>query len=225
MKKLMLAPFLLASLFSFGGELKAYPNSHDKLPNQRSSLSESQSNSKEVWYLLHQNTIQWKGFNQWPGNEGFSFKGWSTVTFDKLKISTFANRTICNRFANNKRIWINQIDLGKFEEIDFRYKPYTKCLKGVDENGSNYALEISSIKMKKEKDRNNNISEYIIHTLDGYDQVADDLSSFNTIYFRGITECRLAKSKLDSWFRTLKNKFLSNSKLFIRYSTKCINKT
>ena len=64
--------------------------------------------------------------------------------------------------------------MGKFEEIDFRYKPYTKCLKGVDENGSNYALEISSIKMKKEKDRNNNISEYIIHTLDGYDQVADD---------------------------------------------------
>ena len=225
MKKLLLAPFLLASLFSFGSELKANPGSRYEPSDPRSSLSENQSNSKDVWYLLNQNTIQWKGFNQWPGNEGFSFKGWSTVTFDKLKISTFANRTICNRFANNKRIWINQIDLGKFEEIDFRYKPYTKCLKGGYENVANYALEISSIKMKKEKDRNNNISEYIIHTLDGYAQAADDLSSFDTLYFKDLSRCNLAKSKLDSWFDSLTNKFLNNSKLFIRYSTKCISKT
>ena len=54
MKKLLLAPFLLASLFSFDGELKANPDSRYELPDPRSSLSESQSNSKDVWYLLNQ---------------------------------------------------------------------------------------------------------------------------------------------------------------------------
>ena len=58
MKKLLLAPFLLASLLSFGSELKANPGSGYELPDSRSSLSENQSNSKNVWYLLHQNTIQ-----------------------------------------------------------------------------------------------------------------------------------------------------------------------
>ena len=106
MKKLLLAPFLLASMFSFDGELKANTGSRYELPDPRSSLSESQSNSKDVFYLLHQNTIQWKGFNQDPGSEGFSFKGWSTVTFDKLKISTFANRSICQRYST-KKTWIS----------------------------------------------------------------------------------------------------------------------
>ena len=52
MKKLLLAPFLLASLFSLGVELKAYPDSLDELPDKGISLSESQSNSKDLWYLL-----------------------------------------------------------------------------------------------------------------------------------------------------------------------------
>ena len=52
MKKLLLAPFLLASLFSLGVELKAYPDSLDELPDKVISLSESQSNSKDLWYLL-----------------------------------------------------------------------------------------------------------------------------------------------------------------------------
>ena len=51
-KKLLLAPFLLASLFSFGGELKANPGSRYELPDPRSSLSESQSNSINVMYFL-----------------------------------------------------------------------------------------------------------------------------------------------------------------------------
>ncbi len=225
MKRLFFAPFLLAGLFSFGSELKANPGSRYELPDPRSSLSENQSNSKNVWYLLHQNTIQWKGFNKDPDNEGFSFKGWSTVTFDKLKISKLANRSICQRYATQKKTWINQIDLGRIDTINYRYKPYSKCLKGVDENGSNYALEISSIKMKKARDRNNNIAEIIIHDFDGYSENADDLSSFDTLYFKDLSKCNLAKSQLDSWFSSLENRFLNNSKLFIRYSTKCFSKT
>ena len=220
MKKLLLAPFLLASLFSFGGELKAHPGSRYELPDPRSSLSENQSNSNDVWYLLHQNTIQWKG-NDVPGT-GITFKGWSTVTLDKLKISKFANRSICQRFADKKRRWISQIDLGKKNQIDFRYKPYTKCLKGGDENIANYALEISSIKMKKNSEGNN--SEYIIVNFDGSLENADDLSSFDTLYFKDLSKCNLSKSKLDSWFSYLENRFLNNSRLFIRYSTKCFSK-
>ena len=114
--------------------------------------------------------------------------------------------------------------MGRINTIDFRYKPYTKCLKGLDENWSNYALEISSIKMKKIRDRNNNIVEIIINNFDGHSQNADDLSSFDTLYFKDLSKCNLAKSQLDSWFNSLENRFLNNSKLFIRYSTKCFSK-
>ena len=206
MKKLLLVPFLIVSQFSFSGELKAHPDSRYELPDPRIFLSESQSNSNDVWYLLTQTEIQWKG------NKYVPFKGWSTVAFEKLKISKYGNGSICQRLASEKKRWINQIDLGKFEEIDFRYKPYTKCLKGVDENGSNYALEISSIKMKKARDRNNNIAEIIIHDFDGYSENADDLSSFDTLYFKDLSKCNLAKSQLDSWFSSLENRFLNNSK-------------
>ena len=56
MKKLLLAPFLLANLFSFGGDLKAYPNSQYGELNQNSrrnanSLKLQNSNSKI--YLLN----------------------------------------------------------------------------------------------------------------------------------------------------------------------------
>ena len=43
--------FLLARLFSFGGELKAYPDSRNELQDPRSSLSESQSISINVMYF------------------------------------------------------------------------------------------------------------------------------------------------------------------------------
>ena len=46
MKKLLLAPFLLANQFSFGSELKANPNSRYELQDQGMSLSEGQSNLK-----------------------------------------------------------------------------------------------------------------------------------------------------------------------------------
>ena len=103
MKKLLLAPFLLANLFSFGDELKSHPDSSYELPNPRSSLSESQSNSNDVWYLLTQTEIQWKG------NKYVPFKGWSTVAFEKLKISKYGTRSICQRLASEKKRWINQI--------------------------------------------------------------------------------------------------------------------
>ena len=52
MEKVLLAHFLLASLFSLGGELKAYPDSRDELKDPRSSLSESQSISINIMLFL-----------------------------------------------------------------------------------------------------------------------------------------------------------------------------
>ena len=51
MKRLFFAPFLLTSLFLFGGELKSHPDSRYALPDPRSSPSESQSNSINVMYF------------------------------------------------------------------------------------------------------------------------------------------------------------------------------
>ncbi len=60
MKKLLLGPFLLASLFSFGGELKAYPNSLYGEPNQNSRGNVNSSklqNSNSKIYLLNYSAV------------------------------------------------------------------------------------------------------------------------------------------------------------------------
>ena len=82
MKKLLLAPFLLASLFSFGGELKANPGSRYELPDPGSSLSESQSNSKDVWYLLNQLIILDEDFL----DDNFNRFGTVLLAFEKMHI-------------------------------------------------------------------------------------------------------------------------------------------
>ena len=102
MKKFFLAPFLLASMFSFGGELKSNPDSRYALPDPRSSLSESQSNSKKVWYLLNQNAIHEVKYG--PNN---------FHAFEELMITSFdANASVCRRVASEEKRWIKQIDLG-----------------------------------------------------------------------------------------------------------------
>ncbi len=212
MKKLLLAPFLLANLFSFGGELKSHPDSSYELPNPRSSLSESQSNSNDVWYLLTQTEIQWKG------NKYVPFKGWSTVAFEKLKISKYGTRSICQRLASEKKRWINQIDLGRSREINYRHKVYTKCINGIKENNAKYSLNIASISMRNHEENGNNFQ-----TISPSEQSV--FSSFDTLFFQNLSKCNLAKSKLDNWFTFLENSFLNNSHIFLRYSTKCFSKT
>ena len=212
MKKLLLTPFLLASLFSPGGELKANPGSRYELPDPRSSLSESQSNSKNVWYLLNQSVIQQKG--------GWSVKQWIPVSFEKLKIARVSNRTICERLASQEKEWIQQIDLGSDIGSDYKYKAYTKCIKVRNENEANYVLKIAAINMRT-MDLDGKYYEFI----DVDDQV--EFSSFDTLYFKDLSKCNLAKSQLDNWFTTLENKFLNNSlssKIILRYSTKCFSK-
>ena len=212
MKKLLLALFILASVFSFGGELKAYPGSRYELPDPRSSLSENQSNSKDVWYLLTQTEIQWKG------NKYVPFKGWSTIAFEKIKISKYGNGSTCQRLASEKKRWINQIDLGRSRKINYRHKVYTKCINGINENNAKYSLKIASISMRNHEDNGDNFQ-----TISPSEQSV--FSSFDTLFFQNLAKCNLAKSKLDNWFTSLENSFLNNSHIFLRYSTKCFSKT
>ena len=214
MKKLLLAPFLLASMFSFGGELKANPGSRYELPEPGSSLSESQSNSKDVWYLLNQTTIELKSPNQ-------NSNKWDFYHMSKLSISLFSNRSICQRFVAKQRTWITSIDLGSTVYDDYnslkkyRYKPYTKCIKGRDKNNSNYSLEVNTVLMNK----HSRARPVVIN--DG------STVHFNTLYFKDLSKCNLAKSQLDNWFISLKNRSLGddNEGPFIAASTKCFSKT
>ena len=201
MKKLLLTPFLLASLFSLGGELKANPGSRYELPDPRSSLAESQSNSNEVWYLLNQSEIQWKG--------DYSRK-WGPTSYEKLKITTVSDRTICERLASKEKRWIKQIDLGRDSGSIYRYDAHTNCIKGKNENKASSLLRIASINMRK----NDNDYQY-------FNNDQEQFSSFDTLYFKDPSKCLFAKAKLDRWFTSLENNFLSKSNVFVRYSTEC----
>ena len=205
MKKLLLSPFLLLSLFSLGGELKANPGSRYELPDPKSSLSESQSNSPYFWYLLNQNEIQWKG--------DYSPE-WGPTSYEKLKITTVSNRTICERLASKEKRWIKQIDLGSDIGSIYRYDAHTKCIQGSHKNDNDYLLRIASINMRK------NDNDYQKINNDEQQQ----FSSFDTLYFRDHSKCLFAKAKLDRWFTFLENKFLSKSNVFVRYSTECFRK-
>ena len=208
MNKLLLAPFLLASLFSFGSELRANPNSRYELPAPRSALSENQSNSNDAWYILNQNVIQWKGF--------YSPK-WGPTSYEKLMITTVSDRNTCDRLASQEKRWIEQFDLGWDGGSNFRYKANTKCIKGRKENKANYFLRIASINMRN-MDRDGKNYQY-------FNNDQSQFSSFDTLFFKNLSECNLAKSQLDNWFTSLENKFLSKSNIFVRYSIKCFSKT
>ena len=201
MKKLLLSPFLLVSLFSLGGELKANPGSRYELPDPRSSLSKSTSNSKNVWYLLNQNEIQWKGYYS---------RNWGPTSYEKLKVTTVSKKSICERLARQEKRWIKQIDLGSDSLSTYRYEAHTKCIQGRKENEAGYLLRIASINMRKNDD------DYQFFNND-----QEQFSSFNTLYFKDHSKCLFAESKLNNWFTSLENNFLSKSNVFVRYSTEC----
>ena len=104
---------------------------------------------------------------------------------------------------------------------NYKYKAHTKCIKGRNENEANYVLKIAAINMRT-RDLDGRYYEFI----DVDDQV--EFSSFDTLYFKDLSQCNFAKSQLNNWFTNLENKFLNNSlsnKIILRYSTKCFSKT
>ena len=62
-KKLLLAPFLLSSLFSFGGELKSHPDSLYEIPNTKLDISDPKklNNNNSKQYFLRANVFELGG--------------------------------------------------------------------------------------------------------------------------------------------------------------------
>ena len=63
MRKLLLAPFLLSSLFSFGGELKSHPDSLYEIPNTKLDISDPKklNNNNSKQYFLRANVFELGG--------------------------------------------------------------------------------------------------------------------------------------------------------------------
>ena len=119
MKKLLIAPFLLASLFSFGGESKAYPNSRYDELNQNSrrnvnSLKLQNSNSKI--YLLNYAVVL---INQ-DADENRYITGSMYSPF----ISYFQDSISCQRAILSLR---NLLKSFYSKEGSYNFKTYFSC--------------------------------------------------------------------------------------------------
>ncbi len=217
MKKLLLAPFLLASIFLFGGELKANPGSRYELPDPGSSLSESQSNSKDVWYLLNQLIILDEDFL----DDNFNRFGTVLLSFEKIHIINTDSKSNCLKLARNRDRWIESKDLGSGDG-ERRYESFNKCIKGVKDTESDSFLEIYSPISRRGR-RGFNINKTFV----------DKHHSFHRLFFKNFNQCTFAKIKLDNWFSSLELKQLRfpsspeqhEDGFYLKFATKCFNKT
>ena len=211
MKKLLLAPFLLATLFYFGGERKVYPNSRYELPEPRNNFNNDflgNQSSNNVWYLLNQVFVL-----------GTRDNIDSLERFETMQIINTRSKPNCLRLARERNTWVESIDLGSLNNrMDMRYKSFYKCIKGVKDYESDSFLDIyAPITFK------GTVSNWFSEGSDGKH------NSFNRLFFKNINQCNSAKLKLDSWFSSLevkqKNKLTDGSGRFLKFSTKCFSKS
>ena len=96
MKRLFFAPFLIASMFSFGGELKAHPDLRYEIQNTKLNISDpirlNNNNSKQ--YSLRMNLVHIirdeiaSATLTWPYSENF-FKDFSSCQSAKRNLKDF----------------------------------------------------------------------------------------------------------------------------------------
>ena len=132
MKKLLLASFLSANLFSFGGELKAYPNSRYGELNQNSrrnanSLKLQNSNSKI--YLLNFALVL---INQ-DGDENRYING----SMHSPYVSYFKDAMSCQRAIFSLR---NLLKSFYSKEGSYNFKTYFSCTAGDNIENSNVQI-------------------------------------------------------------------------------------
>jgi len=119
MKKLLIAPFLLASLFSFGGELKAYPISRygDLNQNSRRNVNSSKlQNSNSKIYLLNYAAVI---INQ-DADENRYITGSMNAPF----VSYFQDSISCQRAILSLR---NLLKSFYSKEGSYNFKTYFSC--------------------------------------------------------------------------------------------------
>ena len=127
MKKLLIAPFLLASLFSFGGELKAYPISRygDLNQNSRRNVNSSKlQNSNPKIYLLNYAVVL---INKNPVEKNRYITGAMHSPF----VSYFQDSISCQRAIFSLR---NLLKSFYSKEGSYNFKTYFSCTASESNN-------------------------------------------------------------------------------------------
>ena len=127
MKKLLLAPFLLANLFSFGGDLKAYPNSQYGELNQNSRRNENSlklQNSNSKIYLLNFALVL---INKNPVEKNRYITGSMHSPF----VSYFQDSISCQRAILSLRILLKNF---YSKEGSFKFKTFFSCTASPSNN-------------------------------------------------------------------------------------------
>ena len=219
MKKLLLAPFLLASLFSFGGELKANTGSRYELPDPRNINNDSLGNqsSNNVWYLIMNNFVisRTTGLNSTPWNK-------YPRMMPTLKFIPTSSKLNCINMGKQLSSWLWALDLGKFNHHSIRkYRTYYKCIRTSNSSNANTYLFINSQPMTFHPNTG-------LHGIqNNWGSVPNPLSE---LYFSDLSKCNMAKIKIDSWLLNNKNKMLSGPgdssdyEAYYKVDTKCLNK-
>ena len=210
MKKLLIAPFLLASLFSFGGELKANPGSRYELPDPRNNDYLNNQSSNNVWYLINQ-LVEKEGAQTGPGY---------IINAEKLYVTPLkGNKANCNRNLIANDTWMEVRWPKLFFPISGpsrKYESYSTCIKGVDSSEAKAYLKIFGKVFEGETMSTAFSSDLRLG------------SSADHLFFKNLNQCNQKKIIFDNWAsRTSTNMFNQNNdytrrtKFFIRFFSKC----
>tara|TARA_A100001015_G_C15030688_1_gene733054 strand:+ start:800 stop:1456 length:657 start_codon:yes stop_codon:yes gene_type:complete len=134
LKKLLLTPFLLTSLFSFGGDLKAHTDSrYDELTqnNQKNRNSLKLQNSNSKLYLLNHAIVAINKLNK------KSPRYVTGVTYLPI-VSYFQDSLSCQRAVDSLRTLLN--NFYSTETGITKYKTYFTCTAGDKIENANFQI-------------------------------------------------------------------------------------
>ena len=217
MKKLLLAPFLLASIFSFGSELKAYPKRMDS--DVQTGFKKKLSNKNPAYFFPYIHLKEKFRSKDDDGNWNTSIEGNPRFI---TKAIPFKDNDDCTRFGQEwalaKRNLKNSFPSNnKFYKTIIHVK--WKCLVTDDSKVSDLARPYWLIKnqwSERKVDWRNkgNYNEWEIES----DHLMDvDLISFNTLQ-----RCQAAGRAYKNFYSSLDDSDISFEKTRVRADFKCL---
>ena len=217
MKKLLLAPFLLASLFSFGGELKASPRRMDS--DVKSGSQKKFSNDNPAYFFPYIHLKEKFRSKDGEGNWNTSIEG-NTRFINKA--IPFENKDDCTRFGQEwhlaKRTLKNSLpNSNRFYKIIVHAK--WKCIVTNDSSVSDLARPYWLIKnqwseRKVDWRNDGNYNEWEIES----DHLMDvDLISFNTLQ-----RCQAAGRAYKNFYKSIDDSDITYEKTRVKADFKCL---
>ena len=217
MKKLLLAPFLLSSLFSFGVELKAHPRRIDS--NVQSGSQKKLSNKNPAFFFPYIHIKEKFRSKDGDGN-------WSTTIEGNARFITkaipFKNKNNCTRFGQEWALAKKNLK-NSFPRNNRFYKTIVhakwKCIETNDSTVSALARRYWLIKNqwseRKVTWRNDgNYNEWELES----DHLMDvDLISFNTLQ-----KCQAAGRAYKNFYRSIDDSDIDYEKTRVRADFKCL---